>query len=39
MGFLEFGVFCLISLAIAWGITWVLDTFLPSHPNFVNQVI
>lgn len=39
MGFLEFGVFCLITLAIAWFLNWLLNTFIPSHPAVVNQII
>lgn len=39
MGFLAFGIFCFITLAMAWIIIWVLGYFLPGHPALVDKII
>jgi hypothetical protein len=39
MGFLEFVLLCVITLAIAAGAVWILGHFLPGHPAIVDLLI
>ena len=39
MGFLAFGIFCLIVLAIAWIVTWCLGYFVPGYPGIVDKIV
>lgn len=39
MGFLAFGIFCLITLGIAYLIVWALGYFVPARPAIVDKVV
>jgi len=39
MGLLAFGVFCLITVGIAYFLVWILDRLLPGHPGIIDSII
>ena len=39
MGLLAFGVFCLLTVCIAYLLVWVAGKLAPGHPSIVDNLI
>lgn len=39
MGLLEFGIFCLLVIGIAYFLVWILGRLMPGHPGIIDNII